>query len=400
MGKETGIYQCPSCSQSILFRSKDTQIKVCSCGQVLKRLESDDLALKPAFILPDHNDLIQLGTTGTYNNESFDVIGRTRLWLEESVYNYWTILFSDGTPAYLAEGYGMYGIMKRMSPDNSFTAFDISRLEVTDSIQLANNIPWYLQRRDKAWKYEVEGEVWMPDSSDQITLNDFYARGDHHAEVIEYFNNYILFYSIDFVEHASLNLQNLNTTLPAPLDVLCTTCNTTIAVKTFPYAQSCSCSACGTRFTFKGAGSGFRSLAKKETENDNAAAIPLGEKGTIKGIEYEVIGYSLKEEDNAEAARWKEYVLYNRAEGYAFLSEFGGSWLYTRERGNSPVIGSNSPDRIYYKGAEYDLYHRYGIRIIDTAGEFPFNIFDDEQRIISAEFIAPPYMWVYEKARD
>lgn len=399
MGKETGIYQCPACSQTILFRSRDTTIKVCTCGQTLHRLESDDIEKRSAFTIPDKNDLLQIGTTGTYQGQSFEVLGRFRAWLEESVYNYWTILLNDGTPAWLAEGYGMYAIMKKMNPDKFYTAWDVSRLAVTDSIEISDNLPWYLQRRDKAWKYEVEGEVWMPESRDQFTTYDFYARGDHHAEAIEFLSDSIIFYSIDFVEYKVLNLQNLQEVPPIPKEVRCETCNTTIQVKTFPYAQSCSCSGCGTRFVFKGAGTGFKTL-KKDKENDNAAAIQLGEKGTLKGIEYEVIGYSLKEEDNADAARWKEYVLYSRAEGYAFLSEYQGAWLYTRERGNSPVIGSNSPDTIYYKGQEYDLYHRYGIRIIDTAGEFPFNIFDDDERIISAEFIAPPFMWVYEKSRD
>jgi hypothetical protein len=399
MGKETGIDQCPTCSRAVHYRSKETRLNVCSCGQVINRLDSDHLVPKPAFTLPDHNDLVQIGTAGKYTDQTFEVIGRFRLWLSESVYNYWTILFDDGTPAFLAEGYGMYAIMKRMVPEQAITASDVSRLDVSDSVSLTNEVPWYLQRRDKAWKYEVEGEVWMPECSDQFQLFDFYARGHLHAEAIRYLDDYIVFYHIDFVDYPSLTLQNLNENPPAPKEVLCTNCNTTIAVKTFPYAQSCSCTSCGTRFAFKDAGSGFRTL-KKDTENDNALAIPLGSKGNVKGIDYEVIGYALKEEDNAEAARWKEYVLYNRAEGYAFLSEYGGSWLYARERGNSPVIGSNSPDSILYRGEEYDLYNRYAIRIVDTAGEFPYDIFDDERKIVSAEFIAPPIMWIYEKSSE
>src|ERR1700761_5884536 len=130
MGKETGIYQCPACSQTLLFRSRDTRIKVCTCGQVLNRQESDDIVVKPACSIPDKNDWVQVGTTGTYQGQSFEVLGRFRLWLDESVYNYWTILLNDGTPAWLAEGYGMYAIMKRMSPDKYYTAFDINRLAV------------------------------------------------------------------------------------------------------------------------------------------------------------------------------------------------------------------------------------------------------------------------------
>jgi len=393
------MYQCPSCGQTLLFQSKETTLKICSCGSVIKRLESDDLAKKIAFTVSDHNDLIQVGTAGSYQGRPFEVIGRFRLWLSESVYNYWTILFADGSLAFLAEGYGLYSILQPMRPETNLTAWEISRLGVADSVSITNDVPWYLQRRDNNWKYEVEGEVWLPECTDQWNIYDLYARGDRHVEAIQYLNDYIVFYNIAFADYSDLNLRNLNTNPPTPKEVRCDRCNTTIEVKTFPYAQSCSCTGCGTRFVFKDAGSGFRTL-KKDTENDNAMAIALGSRGTVKGIDYEVIGYALKEEDNAGSARWKEYVLYNRAEGYAFLSEYAGSWLYARERGNSPVIGSNSPDSIYYRGSEYDLYNRYSIRIVDTAGEFPYDIFDDERKIVSAEFIAPPIMWIYEKSSE
>jgi len=398
MGKETGMYQCPSCSQAVVFRSKETRIKICACGQVLHRLDSDDLAAKPAFTIPDHNDWVQVGTTGTYEGRPFEVIGRFRVWLSESVYNYWTILFDDGSPAWLSEGYGMYSIMQRMTPEKATTIADLNMLRTTDYLMLKGEYSWFLQRKDEAWKYEVEGEVWMPQSNDQFPIYDLYAVKNQHIEAIEFLRDYVVFYDVEYVPYKSLQLKNVNETPPTPKDVVCTECNTTIAVKTFPYAQSCSCSACGMRFVYKGGGKGFVSQ-KKEKENDNALAIPLGSKGTLKGIDYEVIGYTLKEENDATGERWREYVLYNRAEGYAFLSEYKGNWMYAREQGNSPVTAHENPETIYYNGEEYDLYNRYKIRVVDTAGEFPFNIFDDGN-IVSAEFISPPRMWAYEKSRE
>jgi len=110
------------------------------------------------------------------------------------------------------------------------------------------------------------------------------GHGRQHIEAIEFLRDYLVFYDVEYVPYKSLQLKNVNETPPAPTDVVCTECNTTIAVKTFPYAQSCSCSACGARFVYKGGGKGFVSQ-KKDKENDNALAIPLGSKGTLKGIE-------------------------------------------------------------------------------------------------------------------
>lgn len=397
MGKATGMYQCPSCAQTVIYRSDGTRIRICVCGQVLNRLDSDELVAKPAYTIIEHNDWVQTGTTGVFQDKKFEVLGRFRLWLEESVYNYWTVLFEDGSLAWLSEGYGMYAIIRRVTLDKAVTVWDVDRLARTDSIQVLGEEDWFVQRKDTAWKYEVEGEVWMPECTDQFRIFDLYARGDSHIELIEFLHDWLAPHTVIYVDYKDLQLQNLNENPVRPLEIQCTQCHTPIAVKTFPYAQSCSCVSCGARQIFKHS-SGF-SGAKKDKENLNQADIPLGATGMLKGIEYEVIGYSLKEEDSAESPQWKEYVLYNRAEGYAFLSEYKGSWIYTRERGNSPVISRENPTSIYYKDIEFELYNRYSIRIVDTAGEFPFNVFDD-QTIVSAEFISPPHMWVYEKPRE
>src|ERR1700761_8847185 len=186
MSRETGMYQCPSCSAAILFRSGDTRLFVCVCGQVLNRLDSDDLRAKSAFTITRHNDLIRIGTAGVFNGKRFEVIGRFRLWLQESVYNYWTILLEDGSLAMLAEGYGMYAVLQRTSLEQNISYFDLDRLSSTDSIRVIGESEWYLQRKDESHKYEVEGEVWMPECNDSFKLIDLYAKSDGHVEIIEY----------------------------------------------------------------------------------------------------------------------------------------------------------------------------------------------------------------------
>ena len=400
MGKTTGMYQCPSCSQTVTYRSANTRIVVCTCGQVLNRLDSDDLILKPVLTIPEHNDLLKTGSTGSFGGRKFEVLGRFRVWLEESVYNYWTILFDDGSLAFLAEGYGMYAIMQRVTLDKAVTTWDIDHLAPTDYQYFLGEESWFPHRKDACWKYEVEGEVWMPECTDQFRLFDFYAHGDLHLEIIEFLPDYLVAYSIKYVEYSSLQLDHLNQNPVQPKEVECTQCHKTMQIKTFPYAQSCSCSDCGARLVFKSSSSGFRSSGKdKNKDNLDQLSLPLGSTGTLKGIVYEVIGYALKQENTADGVQWKEYVLYNRVEGYAFLSEYAGTWIYARERGDSPVTAHQNPESLNYKGETFNLYNRYTIRILDTLGEFPYNIYDDSD-IVSAEFISPPTMWIYEKSRE
>jgi len=398
----TGIYQCPACQRPVTFRSTETRIFVCPCGTVLNRLESDDLVVKQALIIRGQNDLLMPGSKGAIRGKKFEVLGRFRLWLDESVMNYWTILIEGNAVCLLMEGYGMYALLRQIRTDKAVTVQDLDRLGETESLQLREWDDYFLQQKDACWKYEVEGEVWMPECKDQFRLFDLAAKGDKHIEMIEFLPEYLVALECMYLDFQSLQLTGLNEQPVTPLKLNCSQCNAKMRVLTFPYAQSCSCNSCGSRLVFKKTGehqsSGF-GRSGKDRENRNELAIPLGSIGTLKGIRYEVIGYALKEENTPSPPRWKEYVLYNRAEGYAFLSEYAGNWIYVRERGDKPVITTKDPTAIYYEGAKYSLYNKYQIRIVDTAGEFPYNVYDDKG-INSAEFIAPPRMWIYEKSRE
>ena len=122
------IPQCPSCSRTLYFSHGETNIISCVCGTVVEKKEDGGLVSKPYYIIQQPFDRIQPGTTGKWDGKGFTVLGRFRVWLEESVYNYWTILFSDGELGYLGEGYGFYGIMKKIPVEAS----TLIHLNVTD----------------------------------------------------------------------------------------------------------------------------------------------------------------------------------------------------------------------------------------------------------------------------
>lgn len=395
MAKVTGIYQCPACSLPITYRSGDTRLIVCTCGQVLNRLESDDLIVKPAYIIQDHNDWLRVGSKGVFEKQKFEVLGRFRCWLDESVYNYWTVHFEDGSTALLAEGYGMYAIMRRITFDKAPDVDELKGLKQMSRIDLLMEDDCYLQRKDLCWKYEIEGEVWMPECNDQFPIYDLSSTKGRHLEILKFLPDYLVSYELCYTNYTSLQLEGLNEAPVVPKNIACTSCQQPISVKTFPYAQSVSCSACGTRMFFKQSKE-FQPTGKDKT-NANQLSIPLGAVGIVKGISYEVIGYTLKQDTSADRAKWAEYVLYNRAEGFAFLSEYAGNWLYAREQGDYPVLPEEEPISIYDGEEEFRIYNSYSIRILDADGEFPFNIYDDTATV-SVEFIAPPRMWIYEKS--
>ncbi len=55
--------------------------------------------------------------------------------------------------------------------------------------------------------------------------------------------------------------------------------------------------------------------------------IPLGSRGPLHGHEFEVIGFARRYIDvDGEEYGWNEYVLFNRAQGFRYLSEYEGHW--------------------------------------------------------------------------
>mgnify|MGYP003597156863 CR=1 FL=1 len=97
--------------------------------------------------------------------------------------------------------------------------------------------------------------------------------------------------------------------------------------------------------------------------------IPIGSKGTIKGIPYIVVGICRKKEKNS-SNYWNEYLLFNPLKGYATLAEYNGHWNYVVELHSIPT--KVTAQEFTYEGNTYALYSTYGAQTPQAVGEFPF----------------------------
>jgi DNA-directed RNA polymerase subunit RPC12/RpoP len=395
MGAITGIYQCPACQGALHFRSAETNLLVCpACKSAINRLDGDILVVKSVYITPSGKDMIRPGVQGRLEKQPFEVLGITRFWLDEYVINYWTILLADGSCAYLAESYGMYSIMRARLLDREISFSDIKNLHAGSPFKLLQKGNFFLQAKYHCIKYETEGEVWKFTDSTHPGFYEF-ASPDGTIITVLSLAGYLSAFDVEYVSFAELQLTGIGTEILQSREIACPACKKGIVVKTYPYAQSCTCS-CGERIGLQN-GVNFTSAGRdSKGANNNAADIPLGVTGTIFDTTYEVIGYALKQDTSKYKSRWKEYVLYNYQEGYAFLNEYEGHWIFSREKGTGPVVTMEGMKQLSYRGNTFDLFNRYRFTLIDTEGEFPGNIFKGKSPETS-EFIAPPEMWVIEK---
>lgn len=392
MGTANGLYACASCSASLSFTSRDTHWKACGeCGTMHYRFEGDVLLKKPQKCIRISNDVIRPGSSGRWRDKAFQVLGRMRLRFEDGALNLWTVLMEDGVVHYLSEGYGLYAMLVKLSPAPAVHLKNVR--EAGERTGLDDGQKATLESISRSLGYEVEGEAWDAFFQQYPVFYDF-ARDDGGYITAAVADSSVVVFDVYDCTFAQLQLRQLNEAEEKLKKIACPRCKKKIELVSYPYAQSYACQ-CGAKlepdlghedeFRVHGAFGGVQPL------------IPLSATGVIKGIRYQVIGYAVKQDNTEYKSKWREYVLYNRQEGYAFLSEYDGHWMYSREKEVAPVISSQPEVKEFmYNGATYRLYNRYGYRITAAVGEFPGKVFGDGYSRCR-EFIHPPYMWVEEE---
>jgi hypothetical protein len=131
----------------------------------------------------------------------------------------------------------------------------------------------------------------------------------------------------------------------------------------------------------------------KQTNASDAAQqpqIPLGSTGTLAlggpAQSWQVVGYQercdLPEDGDDEQSFWREYLLYHRTAGFAFLvdAEDGWSWVV-------PITGAPQlrGDRASYQGVDYRKLYSYQAKTTYVLGEFYWRV-ERDQRSFNTDF--------------
>jgi transcription initiation factor IIE alpha subunit len=393
----SSILQCPSCAKVITFSSQHTNLFVCStCGSSLVKLTDGTLTSKPVYVISKKNDFIQPGTTGTWKGKSFTVLGRFRAWFDESVFNYWTIEWDSSKEiAFLGEAYGLFSILTVATDwqENNYSSSRLEKLKTGGLQKVKKDQEFILEKKQKTIRCEIEGELLFPEIPSLFTVYDFSSVGKSKITLFDFQKDNILAYDVQYVTLASLQFKNTRYSVREEKEFICTKCSNRIVIKVFPYSQSCSCKNCGSYYSLDNA-TDYKYVSKAKTSE--IPDIELGATGVIEEVQYEVIGYTQKEEQNSYYSKWREFTLYNPQEGFAFLSEYDGHWIFLKETCNSPMLSNDNQKDLFFSGKEFQVFNTYTYEVVNARGEFPYNIFDN-QKAKCREFIAPPFIWIQEK---
>lgn len=175
----------------------------------------------------------------------------------------------------------------------------------------------------------------------------------------------------------------------------CPACGGSVALRAAGHSVTAVCSYCSTLIDT--ANEHF-SIIKKFSEKNLQTKLPIGARGVLDDVQWEVIGY-VQKEDAASHFRWEEYLLFNPYHGFRFLVHSDRHWsLAVILKRDLPV--TESADEITLDGNDrFRIYGRGDAIVQYVKGEFYWRVRKDD-RDAYADYIAPPRMLTIERNKQ
>jgi hypothetical protein len=118
--------------------------------------------------------------------------------------------------------------------------------------------------------------------------------------------------------------------------------------------------------------------------------IKLGTRGTLKGVEWEVVGYLRRSEGGAYP--WEEYLLFNPYHGYRWLVTNGRGWSFGEMLTRTPTSARFGRGDLELDGEAYKGFFRNGEAQVDyVLGEFYWRVAVGET-VATDDFVRPGWM--------
>ena len=379
---------CPNCGAAVEFRSAASAFAVCSfCRSTVVR-EGDALRKigESAELFDDHSPL-QLGASGKHQGAAFTLVGRLQYRYASGTWNEWHAFFDNGKSGWLSEDNGRYVL-----------AFDAPLQEPAPSTEslragaqeVVNGQPWVVASITQATLIAAQGELpFSPDLKNSFTVADLRSsRGQvgslDYSAVADV--KWAVGRGVELTDLAMTGLGGIAEKKIKARSIECPSCGASLNVK-LSTTQSIVCHQCHAVVDVsQGVGGDLQHYAQA---NGREPQIALGRVGSltlgdakdknIQPIQWMVVGYvercEVTTSPDDEQVFWREYLLYNRLEGFLFLVDAQDGWSWTR-----PVTGvpEGSGDSLKFEGASYRKLYTYEGKVTYVLGEFFWQLRRDD----------------------
>ena len=385
---------CPNCGAAVEFRSAASALAVCSyCRSTLLR-EGDALRRigQSAELFDDHSPL-QLGTAGRWQGAAFTLVGRLQVRYAGGSWNEWHALFDSADPTDTAPRSGW------LSEDNGGYVFGFEAPAPPEALpppealrvgaqQVLARESWSVASVTTAKLGAAEGELpFVPALERAYVVAELRnARGevasiDYGPAIDGRPPRWYVGRGLQLAELALTGLREDGSARELKGRTLaCPSCGASLAVQ-LDSTQSIVCPQCHAVVDLgapgaQGAGADLKHYAQDTPGVGGEPLIALGRSGTLTlgaggPLPWQVVGYvercTLPEAGDDEQSFWREYLLYNRQAGFAFLVDAEDGWSWVRPLTGAPQV-SGATAR--WQGDSYRELYRYSGQITYVLGEF------------------------------
>ncbi|MBL8326902.1 MAG: DUF4178 domain-containing protein [Rubrivivax sp.] len=385
---------CPSCGAPVEFASAASASAVCSfCRSTLVRDGQSLVRIGTSAELFDDHSPLQLGAGGTHQGVRFTLVGRLQYAYEGGTWNEWHALFDNGRSGWLSEDNGAYVFAFEAPLPADAPALDTL---VAGQRVLADGRAWDVASVTQAHLVAAQGELPRPPQlhgdfpvADLRTGNDEVATldGSDPGATGWSVGRPVLLAALAM---SGLAAEAKEKTLGAR-GVECPNCGNALQIK-LATTQSLSCGQCNAVVDVsKGVGGELAHYTQTNTsEGGLGPQIPLGNSGHLAlGMSerqpWQVVGYQERCDlpvpgSDDEQTFWREYLLYNREHGFAFLVDAEDGWSWVRPITGAPQVKG---DRAVYRGAAFHKKYTYDAKVTWVQGEFYWRVQRGERATVT-----------------
>ncbi|HWH84223.1 MAG TPA: DUF4178 domain-containing protein [Burkholderiaceae bacterium] len=389
---------CPNCGAPVEFRSAASAFAVCSfCKSSVVR---DGEALRKigesAELFDDHSPL-QLGAAGRHQGAAFTLVGRLQYRYAEGTWNEWHALFDSGDESqksgWLSEDNGRYVIaFDAPLPSTAPTAASLR----PGAPVVIGSQAWSVASVTRATLLAAQGELpHAPPAAKDFVVADLRNTGGE-VGTLDYADaaapRWSIGRSVALSELAMTGLADATEKSLKGRGVECPSCGAALEVK-LASTQAIVCHQCHAVVDLVGKdGQGVGGdLAHYAQANGSEPLIPLGTVGTLAfgarpALPWQVVGYVERcEVDQApddEQTFWREYLLYHRTEGFAFIVDAQDGWSWS-----APITGvpAGSGAVVNLGGVVYRKLYDYTGMVTYVLGEFYWQV-TQNQRTFNSDY--------------
>ena len=385
---------CPNCGAPVEFLSAASASAVCSfCRSTLVRDGESLRKIGTSAEVFDDFTPLAIGASGTFQGTSFMLVGRLQFGTDDGPWNEWHALFDTGRSGWLSEDNGRY--VFAFDAPMPADAPRPERLQAGSRVTVDGRA-WSVASVVQAKLLAAQGELVAPPPADQaIVISDLRNTADE-VGTLQASDAASLAWSVGkSVRLADLKMSGLRETGAGGGGIAgsektlkaqsppCPNCGAPLKI-TLATTQSVVCDSCKSVVDLsKGIGPDMAHYAQV---NRMEPGIPLGRTGTLPipsgaaAVPWQVVGYlermELMSGGSDEAEAWREYLLYNRTEGFAFLVDTNEGWSVVRVLTGAP---ETSGDSAKWYGTTYRRRWTYTSQNTYVLGEFYWKVEANQQ---------------------